>query len=80
MGSVSQNHFCHTKFVNAMKRHSAANFVQQIHVVNSFVKLAPGNCNCLQCTFSVLCLGIHFCWLTVDEQTDLLQLEDSIEV
>ena len=25
-----------------MKRHSAANFVRQIHVVNGFVKLAAG--------------------------------------
>ena len=30
-----------TKFVNAIKRHSAANFERQIHVVNGFVKLAP---------------------------------------
>ena len=30
-----------TKFVNAIKRHSAANFERQSHVVNSFVKLAP---------------------------------------
>ena len=33
--------FRRTKFVNAIKRHSAANFEQQIHVVNGFVKLAP---------------------------------------
>ena len=37
--------FRRTRFVNAMKRHSAANFVQQIHVVNSFVKVAPGTGN-----------------------------------
>ena len=30
-----------TKFVNAMKRHSAANFERQVHVVNRFVNLAP---------------------------------------
>ena len=30
-----------TKLVNAIKRHSAANFERQIHVVNGFVKLAP---------------------------------------
>ena len=30
-----------TRFVNAMKRQSAANFEQQIHVVNGFVKLSP---------------------------------------
>ena len=30
-----------TKFVNAMERHSAANFERQIHVVNRFVNLAP---------------------------------------
>ena len=30
-----------TKFVNAIKRHGAANFERQIHVVNGFVKLAP---------------------------------------
>ena len=30
-----------TKFVNAIKRHSAANFERQIYVVNGFVKLAP---------------------------------------
>ena len=29
------------KFVNAIKRHSAANIQRQIHVVNGFVKLAP---------------------------------------
>lgn len=34
--------FCRTKFVNATKRHSAANFVKQMHVVNGFVKLAVG--------------------------------------
>ena len=36
--------FSRTKFVEAMKRHSATNFVRQIHVVNGFdfVKLAPG--------------------------------------
>ena len=33
--------FCGTKFVNAIKRHSAADFERQIHVVNGFVKLAP---------------------------------------
>ena len=30
-----------TKFVSATKRHSAANFERQIHVINGFVKLAP---------------------------------------
>ena len=30
-----------TKFVNAIKRRSAANFERQIHIVNGFVKLAP---------------------------------------
>ena len=30
-----------TKSVNAIKRHSAANFERQIYVVNGFVKLAP---------------------------------------
>ena len=29
--------FRRTKFVNAIKRHSAANFVRQIHVENDFV-------------------------------------------
>ena len=33
--------FRRTKFVNAIKRHSAANLERQIHVVNGFVKLAP---------------------------------------
>ena len=33
--------FHETKFVNAMKSHSAANFEGQIHVVNGFVKLVP---------------------------------------
>ena len=33
---------CGTKFVNAMKRHNASNFVRQMHVVNVFVKLVPG--------------------------------------
>ena len=33
--------FRETKFVNAIKRHIAANFERQIHVVNGFVKLAP---------------------------------------
>ena len=28
--------------VNAMKRHTAANFIWQIYVVKGFVKLAPG--------------------------------------
>ena len=32
--------FLGTRFPNAMKRHSAANFERQIHVVNGFVKLA----------------------------------------
>ena len=40
-GPVSQNYFVEMKFVNAIKRHSAANFERQIHVVNGFVKLAP---------------------------------------
>ena len=35
--------FQHTKFVNAMKRHSTANFVLQLHVVSVFVKLASGD-------------------------------------
>ena len=39
-GPVSQKLFRRTKFVNAMKSHSVANFVQ-IHVANGFVKLAP---------------------------------------
>ena len=34
--------FRRTKSVNAMKRHSVANFVRQIRVVNCFVKLVPG--------------------------------------
>ena len=34
--------FYGTKFVNEIKkRHSAANFERQIHVINGFVKLVP---------------------------------------
>ena len=41
-GPVSQKVlFRRTRLVNAMKG-SAANFVHQIHIINSLVKLAPG--------------------------------------
>ena len=44
-----------TNFVNAIKRHSAANFKRQVHVVNGFVKLVPDLMDgWLTCTFSSL--------------------------
>ena len=45
--------FHETKFVNAIKRHSAANFERQIHVVNGFVKLVPERIDgWMTCTFT----------------------------
>ena len=44
--------FRHTKFVNAMKKHSAANFVKQIYVVNSFMKLASDH-TCLTVLYKI---------------------------
>ena len=45
--------FCGTELVNAIKRHSAANFERQIHVVNGFVKLSPALMDgWLTCKFS----------------------------
>ena len=38
-GERQENFTSSLKLVNAMKRHSAANLVQQIHIVNSFLKL-----------------------------------------
>ena len=49
---------CGTKFLNAIKRHSAANFERQIHVVNGFVKLAPELMDgWMTCSISVISEG-----------------------